>query len=890
MKSIYVFDAINFLFRSFYAIKGMRNQEGVPTNALFGFIRTIQKLFKDFSPEYFVAVFDGPDNKKSRTALYEHYKAHRTGMPEELLAQLQPALEYCKLAGIPVLTIPGVEADDTMGTIANWASAAGAKVYLISSDKDLSQLVNDSIHLLHPHKENLEIDGKKVKEIYGVTPEQIIDLLAIMGDSSDNIPGISGMGPKTATELLERFGSLKNIYNHIEEIESPKRKEKLLAEKDLAFLSYELAKIQTTVDIPRESSFYHLKEPLYDELRSFYQTMNFASLLKELDLHSRKPSKASTSEDKDYHLVSTESQIREMIEYFDHFSQIAIDTETTSLDYMQADLVGIGLSAEEGIAYYVPCNHELSKEKVLSILQPFLLSKKHLFFGHNIKYDLHILLGQGIGPLIIDYDTMLASYLLHPELNRHGLDELCADIFGYTKIAYENLVADGKKKKTIDLVPVEAVKDYCCEDVDFTLRLRSYFTPLLKEQKLLNLMNSIEIPLLPVLLDMEQKGIYVDTHYLGTLSKELAGKLTQIEQEIYELSGEEFNIKSPKQLSTILFEKLAIPYPQKKKKESYSTSAEILEALEHVHPIIPKIFEFRLFEKLRSTYVDALPEQINPNTKRIHPNFNQSGTVTGRLSCNNPNLQNIPIRTLEGKKIRKAFRPAHQSWSFLAADYSQIELRILAHLSEDPHLIKAFTTNQDVHAFTASLVFNVPLEEVTQEMRYQAKAVNFGILYGQQAFGLSKGINIDIKSAAQFIETYFKRYPKVKEYMDSSIKRATEEGYTETLLGRKRPLPDIHASNKMLQAQAQRFAINTPIQGTQADIIKLAMIKIHQEIKNQKLKSFLILQIHDELIFECPDEELPQMKELVASIMQSIYPMKVPLKVDLAIGKNWGDC
>ncbi len=890
MKSIYVFDAINFLFRSFYAIKGMRNHEGLPTNALFGFIRTIQKLFKDFSPEYFVAVFDGPDNKKSRSALYEHYKAHRTGMPEELLAQLQPAIDYCKLAGIPVLIIPGVEADDTMGSIAHWASDADAKVFLISSDKDLCQLVTDDVHLLHPHKDNLDVDAKKVEELYGVAPHQIVDLLAIMGDSSDNIPGISGMGPKTAVELLKQFGSLKKIYSHINEIESTKRKEKLIAEKDLAFLSYELAKIQTTVEIPRDSSFYHLKTPDYEELKNFFQMMNFASLLKELS-HKAPSSKAvSTSENKDYKLITTEEELKEMIHYFDHFSSIALDTETNSLDYMQADLVGIGFCAEEGIAYYVPCNHTLSKSQVLSLLKPFLLSKKHTFFGHNIKYDLHILTGQKITPVHIDYDTMLASYLLHPELNRHGLDEICADIFGYTKISYDDLVKQGKSKITLDQVEINKVKDYCCEDVDFTFRLREHFTPLLKSQGLLDLLLNIEIPLLPVILDMEQKGIFVDTDYLETLSKDLVSKLSQIEKEIYSLAGKQFNIKSPKQLSAVLFEELAIPYPQKKKKDSYSTSADILEALQDAHPIILKIFEFRLFEKLRSTYVDALPAQINPHTHRIHPNFNQSGTVTGRLSCNNPNLQNIPIRTTEGKKIRKAFRPQHQKWSYLAADYSQIELRILAHLSEDPNLIQAFTSNQDVHLYTASLVFNVPLNEVTPEMRYQAKAVNFGILYGQQAFGLSKGINIDIKSAAKFIETYFKRYPKVKEFLESSVHKAKEKGHTETLFGRRRPLPDLHSSNKLLKAQAQRFAINTPLQGTQADIIKMAMIRINQTIKNQKLKSYLILQIHDELIFECPDEELEIMKDLTVDIMQSIYSMKVPLKVDLAIGKNWGDC
>jgi len=888
MKSIYIFDAINYLFRSFYGIKGMRNQEGTPTNALFGFIRTIQKIRKDFSPDYFVAVFDGPDNKKSRSAIYEHYKAHRTGMPPELIVQLEPALHYCDLAGIPKLVIPGVEADDTMGSIAKWAESAGAKVFLISSDKDLAQLVSEKIHLLQPHKENLEIASDQVKEIYGVRPDQIIDLLAIMGDSSDNIPGISGMGPKGTTDLLTEFGSLKGIYEHIDKVTSVKKKEKLIAEKEMAFLSYELAKIQTTVEIPRESSFYHLKTPEFEPLRHFLHSMNFSSLIKELEAHT--PKQAPISEEKDYRLISTQAEIKEMISYFNHFSQIAIDTETTSLDYMQADLVGIGLCAEEGVAFYIPCNHLLPKSEILHLLKPFLLSDKHRFFGHNIKYDLHILKGQGIFPLSIDFDTMIASYLLHPELNRHSLDEICSDVFGFTKTSYADLVADGKKEKTIDQVPIESVKDYCCSDADYTFRLRGHFTPLLKEHHLQTLLATIEIPLLKVIVDMEQKGIFVDASYLKSLSHEFSEKLHHLEKEIFHLAGETFNIKSPKQLSTILFEKLEIPYPQKKKKESYSTSADILEALQDVHPIVSHILEYRLFEKLRSTYVDSLPEQINPVTGRIHPHFNQCGTVTGRLSCNNPNLQNIPIRTVDGKKIRTAFRPEGDNTSYLSADYSQIELRILAHLSEEPSLIKAFTTGQDVHAYTASLVFNVPIEEVTSEMRYQAKAVNFGILYGQQAFGLSKGMNMEIKEAAKFIDTYFKRYPKVKEYIDQSIEKAIELGYSETLFGRKRPLPDLSSSNKMLQAQAQRFATNSPIQGTQSDIIKLAMIKIHEELDQKNLKSFLILQIHDELIFECPDDELDTMKTLVSNAMQSIYPMKVPLKVDLAIGKNWGDC
>lgn len=881
-NKLFVVDAANYLFRSYFAIRKMTNPKGASTNALFGFIRSIQKIIKDFNPAHLVCVFDGPNNKKSRLAIYKDYKAHRTGMPEDLLPQISLAKDYLDFAGIPYLQIEDVEADDTIGSIAKWGEKQNLSTFLCSSDKDLCQLVSDHIFVVNTFKENLIIDRKEVENIYGILPEQIIDYLAIMGDTSDNIPGVSGCGPKTACELLKKFKSLSFILEKPEILESKKLVEKFRAEKENALISQKLATIQTDVPIPREVPFYKIKEASASKLKNFFMEMDFQTLLKEMG-------PLVTSEKKhSYILIEDEASLEAMIKELHQKNEIVIDTETTSIEPMLASIVGIGLAAELEKVYYIPLNHKIPKEKILKLLKPLLESPLISFIGHNIKYDMHALLNHGIALKNVSFDTMLASYILNAHSNRHNLDTLTLEKYQHTKIPIENLIGKKGQISMMD-VPPKMVLDYCGEDVYYTLKLKMSFEKELKERSLWNLFTTLEMPLLPVLFKMERRGIYVDTETLAKLSFEFHKELDYLIRQIYQISGEEFNINSPKQLSAILFEKLHIPPPGKKTQSGYSTNAEVLESLSGDYPIIDLILEYRTLEKLRSTYIDALPLQINPTTKRIHTTFNQSGTVTGRLSSTNPNLQNIPIRKSEGKKIREAFKSEPGS-SFISLDYSQIELRLLAHFSEDPHLISAFKNNEDIHKSCASMVFEVPLALVTDEMRSKAKAVNFGLIYGQQAFGLSKQLGIPVKEASLFIDRYFKMYPTVKNFLESCKESARKTGKATTLFGRERLLEDITSKNGMLRSQAERLAVNAPIQGTQADIIKLAMIAIDKKLFETQSKASLLLQIHDELIFECPDDALTDTATMIASIMEEIILLKVPLKVDISFGKNWGEC
>ncbi|HSX12426.1 MAG TPA: DNA polymerase I [Rhabdochlamydiaceae bacterium] len=885
MKSIYVVDAVNFLFRSYYAIGPMTNLKGASTGALFGFIRSIFKIIKDFSPTHLVAVFDGPQSSQHRKDIYSDYKIHRKAMPDDLYAQLEKAIEFCHLAGIPCLSIPKVEADDVMGSITKWGEKKGTDIYLCTSDKDLCQLVSDHVFVINPHKGNLLIDKEKVKELYGVFPEQMVDLLALMGDSSDNIPGIEGIGPKTAAQLLHEHGSLDRILENAHNFKEKKR-ELILAGKESALISRRLATIHTGVEFPQEDAFFLLKAPEVEKLKQFYHEMHFLTLLKEFGSSSE----SNAEEDPvSYTLINEEQALKSLIEKLKQAKEICIDTETTDLSPLRAELVGIGLGIKPQEAWYIPMNGALSMERCLQLLKPLLEAPGIRFFGHHLKYDLHVLAQHGIQIKHLCFDTLLASYLLAPHKPRHGLDELCLEKFGKVKIPITDLIGKGKQQISMKQVPLEKVATYCCEDVDYTIRLKELFEKELKEEKLWPVLEKIELPLIPVLMDMERHGMFLDASKIREMSHELANQIAHLQSEIYKMADETFNLNSPKQLSHILFEKLQIR-PLKKTETGYSTSAEVLEMLEDASPIIPKIINYRFFEKLRSTYVDALPEQIDPKTGRIHCTFNQSGTATGRLACQDPNLQNIPVRSSEGRKLRTAFRPQLSHWSYLAADYSQIELRLLAHFSEDPVLTKAFQEGEDVHTYTASLVFDVPLKEVTSEMRHQAKAVNFGILYGQQAFGLAKELNIETKQAAALIETYFKRYSKVKEYLESCKETVRKTGKSFTMSGRQRPIPDINSKNPMIRSAAERLAVNTPLQGGQADLIKLAMIKIDQMLKKQQEQGYMILQVHDELIFEVPDDRVEFLAQEVKKIMETIFVLKVPLVVDISIGKNWGEC
>lgn len=888
MKKLYIIDGHNVIFRSYYAIRGMTNPKGESTNALYGFIRTIYKLINDFSAEHLVTVFDGPKNIDSRVAIYEAYKGHRKEMPDDLRPQIGWAQKFCEIAGIPWLMVEGVEADDTMGTVAVWAASKGAQAFFCSSDKDLCQLVGEGIYMIQLHKDNLLVDEKKVKEMYGVTPQQMIDYLAIVGDASDNIPGLSGFGPKTASALLQKMGTLDEILAHPEKVPGAKKQETIREEKEAALLSRTLATINTKVPIPKNEDFYALKTPDLAHVKQFYTEMHFVSLLKDLAV-APEPEKKPAPKKGEYTLVDSEEELEGLLALLKGQKEVCIDTETTDIRPMHARLVGVGVGFTEGAAWYVPANGTLGRERVIAFLNQLFEERNLSIYGHNIKYDLHVLANEGLPIPPVSFDTMLASYILHPEQQRHNLDLLTLENFGFTKTPIDSLIGKGKNQLSMLDVPIKKVTAYCCEDVDYTVRLKHLFEKKLEKGELVTIMRDIEVPLLPILYKMERSGIYLDVHQLETLSSEIVNKIKEIEKKIYTLAQEKFNLNSPRQLSHVLFTNLGIK-PPKKTQTGFSTAAAVLESLKEKHPIVEMIIDYRMLEKLRSTYIDALPSQVFPETHRIHCTFNQSVAATGRLSCQDPNLQNIPARSKEGRKIRAAFKPQKRGGRFLSLDYSQIELRLLAHLCKDPALIKAFCSGEDVHATTASLIFDTPLKEVTEMQRQSAKAVNFGILYGQGAYGLSQSLGLEYKEAAAFIETYFKRFKRVQEYIEFCKESVRKTGRAVTMLGRQRPIPDIRSKNPQLRAAAERLAINTPLQGTAADLIKVAMIEVDALLKKHPEWGVMLLQIHDELIFESPEEHIKNLAKHVKEIMEGVIELNVPLTVDISIGKNWEEC
>ncbi len=891
MRKIFAVDASGYLYRSYFAIRNVTNAKGESTNALFGFIRSILKLIKDFKPEHLVAVFDGPYNVKKREALYADYKAHRTAMPPDLLYQIEWAQRFCDLMGIAKLVIPEVEADDTMGSIARWAEKEESITYLCTSDKDFCQLVNDKILILNTHKENLILDAAGVEQAFGVPPAKMIDLLAMTGDASDNVPGLSGFGPKTAAALLNQHGSLDYLLDN-PDVVSGKKKEILIQEKDLALLSRQLVTIDTAIEIPRDFHFFEIKPANIPGLREFYSGMNFNSLIKELEqglTQNQSPEIKAENEEVSYQMVDDETSFQELIHTLSSQKEICFDTETTHLQPIKAELVGIGFAVDPKKAWYVPANGKLGLQRVLEGLRPLFENGQVGFYGHNVKYDYHVLGNYGITVANLCFDTILASYLLNSHLRQHSLDSLSLEYFGKVKISISELIGKGQKQISMAEVPLAQVCSYCCEDVDYTCRLKFILEKQLHERKLLPLFKELELPLAKVLARMERHGIFVDLPYLQEMSHEVMRQLRILEKEIYLLAGEEFNINSPKQISHILFTKMGIK-PPKKTATGHSTSAEVLTFLQHDVALAGKLLEYRLLEKLRSTYIDTLPEEVFAKTQRIHCTFNQTVAATGRLSCQDPNLQNIPVRSEIGRTIRQAFRPEKKGWSYLAADYSQIELRLLAHFSEDPTLISAFQNNEDIHAHTASIIFNVPIQEVTKMLREHAKAVNFGVIYGQQAFGLSQQLGIDVKEAAAFIDTYFKRYTRVKEFVEHCKEQARKSGKAVTYIGRERLIPEINSKNGQIRAAAERLAVNTPLQGTAADLIKSAMLAIDKRLLAERKLGFMMLQIHDELIFELPDFEILDMEMLVREEMQKGLKINVPLVVDITIGKNWKEC
>jgi DNA polymerase I len=887
MSRLFIIDASGYLYRSYHAITFMTNPQGESTNALYGFIRSIHKLIKDFSPDHIVAVFDGPNNIKKRKEMYPEYKANRSETPGDLRYQIDWARDFCKYHGIPLLNIPEVEADDTMGSIADWAQNQFDEVFLCTSDKDMAQLVGNGVKLLNTHKDNTILDSVGVEDKYGVPPNKIIDLLSLTGDSSDNVPGLPGFGPKTATTLLQQFDSLEYILEHPEEVKGKKKQETIREEAEKALISKKLVTIDLHVEIPTDTSFFELKGEEHGELQQFYHQMNFTSLLKEKKLAEKAP---VTEEEKVcYTLVDDEKALDELFTLLSKQKDLCFDTETTALHPLEAELVGIGFCFEPKTAWYVPTNGKLGMDRVINKLKPLLENPKVCIYGHNIKYDYQVMRNYDITITNICFDTIIASYVLNSNNRQHSLDVLSLTFFNKVKIPTSELIGKGKNQITMKEVPIQTVSNYCCEDVDYTCRLKLLFEKQLKERKLEKLFKKLELPLIPILAKMERHGIYLDVPTLEAMGKTVVKEIKTLSQDIYTLAGEEFNINSPKQLSNILFEKMGIT-PPKKTATGYSTNAEVLENLKADYPIAERLLEYRTLEKLRSTYIESLPNDVNSVTHRIHPTFNQFVTATGRLSCQNPNLQNIPIRTEIGRNVRGAFRPEKKGWSYISADYSQIELRLLAHFSEDPNLVKAFQNGEDIHAHTASTVFGVPMDQVTKEMRYRAKAVNFGVIYGQQAFGLARDLGIEFKEAKAFIDMYFSTYPHVKDYLESCKEKARNEEKAVTYTGRERAIPEINSKNPQIRSAAERLAINTPLQGGAADLIKKAMLEIDQLLQKEGYLGYMILQIHDELIFELPDFEVPMIESIVKSTMENTLKLKIPLIVNISIGKNWKEC
>lgn len=936
MKKLFILDASGYIYRSYFAITQMTNGQGESTNALFGFLRSVMKLFKDFHPEHCVAVFDGPNNADSRTAIYAAYKAHRSSMPDDLRYQIAWARECCDLMGIPHLNISGVEADDAMGSVAVWAANLGTDVFLCSGDKDLCQFVDEKIKILNTFKDNLILGSKEVEEQFGVPPRLIVDFLAITGDASDNVPGLSGFGPKTAAALLKQYGSLNAILAAADAMQGKKR-ETIINEGSQALLSKRLIEIDTSLDIPKEESYYRLKEPNVPALKEFYTKMRFHSLLKELIsaipakkenerenemqiTHSEathphetmhptvqadlvgeivNPSEATKERAApltrivNYNLVDDETSYKALLCALQDQKEICINIEATSERFMEATIVGIGFCYQEAVTYYLPFNgflaHMCGVNVILEKLKIILENPKIAFYGHNIKRLYGLLAGVGIQVATFSFDTMLASYALNAHHRQHSLNHLVLEHFG--KVLPTILDPSDKKKRAVPIADADISKasTYTCSRVDAIYELKQIFSSQIGSRNLQHLLYDIEIPLAPVLAKMERHGIYLNVPYLHVMSEDISLLIRKYEQEIYTMAGETFNINSPKQLSVILFDKLGIK-PPKKTATGLSTNVDVLESLKEKYPIAIKLLEYRTIEKLRSTYVDALPNEVNPHTHRIHCNFNQTVAATGRLSSQDPNLQNIPVRSEIGRKIRAAFCPEKAGWSFLAADYSQIELRLLAHYSEDPELMRAFHNNEDVHTHTAATIFNIPINEVTKIQRYQAKAVNFGIVYGQQAYGLSQELGIDVNKASAFINAYFDKFKRVKDFVESCKEKTRSTGKAVTLTGRERLIPEIHSKNGMLRTAAERLAVNTPLQGTAADLIKLAMISVDNALTAQFKRGYLILQIHDELLFEAPDEDLSSMETLVRKEMEEVWKLQVPLIVDVSVGKNWEVC
>ncbi len=891
-------DGSSYLFRAYHALPPLTNSKGQPTGAIHGVVAMIRKLINEYQPEYMAVIFDAK-GKTFRNDLYPEYKANRPPMPDDLREQIEPLHTIIRAMGLPLLVINNVEADDVIGTLATQASKLDMHTIISTSDKDMAQLVKDNVHLINTMSNGGLMDAAGVKTKFGVQPDQIIDYLTLMGDSVDNIPGVPKVGPKTAAKWINEHGSLDAIIQNADQIKG-KVGENLRNVLEQLPLSYELATIVCDVELDSTPADLIPTEPDQIALKDIYSELEFKTWLRDL-LHEQQddtsdPISPALESNNEYVTIFSHAEFGEWLSQLQDADLFAFDTETTSLNYMQAEVVGVSFAITPGKAAYVPFSHDypgapdqLKREDVLAQLKPLLENSSKKKVGQNLKYDKSVLANHGINLQGIAYDTMLESYILDSTATRHDMDSLALKYLGVNTIHFEDIAGKGAKQLTFNQIPLEQAGPYAAEDADITLKLHETLWPKLQAQSgPEDVFKTIEIPLINVLSRIERNGVMIDRKMLSAQSTQLAERMLEIEQKAYEDAGEQFNMGSPKQIQTILFEKKKIPVISKTPKGQPSTAESVLQELALDYPLPKLILEHRSLSKLKSTYTDKLPLQINEKTGRVHTSYHQAVAATGRLSSSDPNLQNIPIRTAEGRRIRKAF-VAPKGYKLIAADYSQIELRIMAHLSGDDRLLEAFSAGEDIHKATAAEVFSVGLEAVNTEQRRAAKAINFGLIYGMSAFGLAKQLDVGRNSAQEYIDLYFARYPGVKTFMDKTRELAHEQGYVETVFGRRLYLPEINSRNGQRRQYAERTAINAPMQGTAADIIKRAMLDVDQWLTESKTDARIIMQVHDELVLEVIEKEVDQVKEKIESIMTNAAELNVPLVVEAGVGENWDE-
>ncbi len=883
MKFI-LLDGNSFCYRAFYAIRDLRNSKGEPTNAIYGFITMLEKILKDVEPDGVAVTFDmkGPTFRHKQ---YDQYKIQRAPMPPELVTQMPLIKDVVRAMNVPIFEQEGFEADDMIGSLCRELSKKGHEVFIVTGDKDMLQLVTKKVKVLNPQKENIIYDEAHVKQRFGVGPEKVVDIMALMGDASDNIPGVEGIGEKTAVKLIGEFGSLEGVLKNVAKVKGDKLKENLVKFEKEARLSRELATIKDDVPLDLDIELLKRQEPDVEKLGALYQRFEFRTLMKNMPSAETKH-----ADDKELHytLIENEAGLEKLRKQLAKEDKWAFDFETTSVNPILCEPVGISFSFKDKEAYFISFLNGLKAKKSLEALKPLFEDPKIKKIGQNIKYEIMVLKNFGIELEGVWFDTMVASYCINTSKPNHNLDDIAMEHLGVRITDIVELIGTGKNQITMDKVDIEKLYRYGCQDSDVTFRLAGILGKKLKERDSWELFEEIEMPLVRVLADMEYAGVAIDTELLEELSKELDHSLKALTKLIYKEAGQEFNINSPKQLSEILFDKLKLPMV-KKTKTGASTDVSVLVELSELHSLPKELLKFRELSKLKSTYVDALPQLVNPKTGRVHTSFNQTVAATGRLSSSDPNVQNIPVRTEEGRKVRRAFIAGSKTQVLLSADYSQIELRVLAHLSGDEKLIQAFREGADIHRFTAGLIFDVPMDKVTPQMRNSAKTVNFGVLYGMGAFSLAKQLGVSNKEAAEFIKNYFARYPGIKACLDGMLEKARKDGFVTTVFKRRRYIPEIASRDPRMKSFAERTAINAPMQGTASDIIKIAMIQIEEDLAAKKMKSRMLFQVHDELLFEGPKTELKELAALVKSRMQGAVKFKVPMDVSLKAGPNWLD-